>query len=312
MEKLKILKDNLGRGFNSNEEMLFYCPYCKHHKKKFSVNVDKGCYKCWICDIHGRSIRRVIRRFGDYTQLREWDKLDGRADILQFDEMFSEVKKEFSNKRLTLPEEFATLTGRSQPLSSIKAMNYLENRGSTKEDIIRWKIGFCTRGQFEGRIIVPSFDEEGYVNYFIARSFTGDWRKYMNPSATKDVVFNHLFIDWDSDLSLVEGVFDAIKAGPNSIPLLGSTLREESKLFQEIVKNDTPVFVALDIDAEKKAFSIISKLVSYGVEVYKIDTSGFQDVGEMSKQEYQERKENAEFVNPDTFKIEHSLNSIGV
>ena len=312
MEKLKILKDILGRCFTSNEETLFYCPYCNHHKKKFSVNTDKNCYKCWICDTHGRSIRRIVRRFGSYTQLREWDKLDGREDILQFDELFSEIKKETSNKSLTLPEEFATLTGRSQPLSAIKAVNYLENRGITKEEVVRWKIGFCTRGQFEGRIIVPSFDEEGYLNYFIARSYTNDWRKYMNPSTTKDIVFNHLFIDWDSDLSLVEGIFDAIKAGANSIPLLGSTLREDSKLFQEIVKNDTPVFVALDIDAEKKAFSIISKLISYGVEVYKIDTSGFQDVGEMSKQEYQERKKNAKFVNPDTFKIEHSLNSIGV
>ena len=111
---------------------------------------------------------------------------------------------------------------------------------------------------------------------------------------------------------LVEGIFDAIKAGPNSIPLLGSTLREDSKLFQKIAKNDTAIFVALDKDAEKKSIKIISKLLLYGVEVYKINTSGYEDVGEMTKQEFQKRKENAKFMNPDTFMVEHSLNSIEV
>ena len=57
-------------------------------------------------------------------------------------------------------------------------------------------------------------------------------RKYLNPPADRDIIFNELYIDWDSDIILVEGAFDAIKAGPNSIPLLGSTLREESSLFQ--------------------------------------------------------------------------------
>ena len=312
MEKLKLLKEVLGNYYFSNEETLFYCPYCEHHKKKLSVNVEKSCYKCWICDIHGRSIRRIIRRFGTYTQLRKWDKLSGREEILQFDELFKETKKEIANKRLSLPEEFITLTGKGQSLSSIKALNYLKNRGITKDDIIRWKIGYCIRGQFEGRIVIPSFDEEGYLNYFVARSYTNDWRKYKNPSATKNVVFNHLFIDWDSDLSIVEGAFDAIKAGPNAIPLLGSTLRENSKLFQEIVKNDTPVFIALDNDAEDKSVKLISTLLSYGVETYKIDTSDYQDVGEMTKEEYQERKTNAKFVNPDTFMIEHSLNFIKI
>ena len=89
-------------------------------------------------------------------------------------------------------------------------------------------------------------------------------------------------------------------------------MRENSKLFQEIVKNDTPVFIALDNDAEDKSVKLISTLLSYGVETYKIDTSDYQDVGEMTKEEYQERKTNAKFVNPDTFMIEHSLNFIKI
>jgi len=312
MEKFKILKDILGKPFVSNEENLFYCPYCRHHKRKMSVNVDKDVFKCWVCDTHGRSIRRVVKRFGSYAQLKEWDALSGQTDILEFDKLFEEVKEESSKNYLTLPGEFVTLTGKNKSLASIRVLNYLQNRGITQQDIVNWKIGYCLQGPFKDRVIVPSFDDEGFVNYFVARTFSGDWRKYLNPAASKDIIFNHLFIDWDKDLVIVEGIFDAIKAGTNSIPLLGSTLRANSSLFQEIIKRDTSVFIALDQDAEKKGVGIIKKLLSYGAEVFKIDTSGFEDVGSMTHEEFQERKTNAKFMNPDTFLMDHALGSIKI
>jgi len=301
MDKLKILKNVLGSYRASAEEYLFYCPYCKHHKKKLSINIEKNFFKCWVCDMHGRSARRIIRRFGNFRQLQEWDSLGNREDINTFDEIFDYKHVPESKQRIFLPEEFVTLTGKEHPISAIPAIRYLENRGIIQEDIVRWKIGYCVRGNYENRIIVPSFDEEGYINYFIARTYNGDWRKYLNPSLSKDILFNHLYLDWDSDIILVEGIFDAMKAGPNSIPLLGSTLREESKLFQEIVKNDAAVFLALDPDAEKKTNNIISKFLEYGIEVYVIDASGYEDVGEMTKEQFVERKQSASFVGDDDY-----------
>ena len=52
----------------------------------------------------------------------------------------------------------------------------------------------------------------------------------MNPEASRDIVFNQLYLDFDEDLTIVEGVFDAIIAGPNAVPILGSTLNEDSAL----------------------------------------------------------------------------------
>tara|TARA_R110000824_G_scaffold31089_7_gene101551 strand:+ start:1123 stop:2061 length:939 start_codon:yes stop_codon:yes gene_type:complete len=312
MEKLKLLREILGKPFISNDEHLYYCPYCKHHKRKMSVNVEKGYYKCWVCDTHGRSLRWVIKRFGSYAQLKEWDKLSGKEDILEFDKLFEEIKEEKAKNYLTLPKEFVTLTGTNKDLASIRVLNYLKNRGITQEDIINWKIGYCLDGAFKDRVVVPSFDNEGYINYFVARTFNGDWRKYLNPSASKDIIFNHLFIDWDKDIVLVEGIFDAVKAGTNAIPLLGSTLRANSLLFQEIIKNDASVYVALDEDAGKKTVNIIHKLLSYGTEVHRIDTSEFEDVGSMTKEEFISRKERAKFMNPDTFLMDHALDSIKI
>ena len=310
MDKLKLLKEILGRGYVSADEHLFFCPYCKHHKKKLSVNVDKDFFKCWVCDTSGRAIRRLVRRFGSYQQLQTWDELNGKTDISTFDEIFEFKCTTDPLQRISLPDEFVTLTGKDHPASAKHVKTYLEKRGITQNDVLRWKMGYCVRGPYEGRVVVPSFDEEGYVNYFVARSYDDNWRKYMNPSLSKDIVFNHLYIDWDSDIILTEGVFDAIKAGPNSIPLLGSTLRENSKLFQEIVKNDAAVFIALDPDAEKKSLRIIKTLLSYGIETYKIDVTGYEDVGEMTKEEFLKRKDTALHINAESFMVEEAINRL--
>ena len=258
--------------------------------------------------MHGRSIRRIVRRFGNFEQLQEWDKLDDREDISRFDEIFEHRNEVKIPQRISLPEEFVTLTGKTHPPSATHAIKYLEKREVIKEDIIRWKIGYCVRGNYENRIIVPSFDEDGYANYFVARTYNGDWRKYLNPSLSRDIIFNELYIDWDLDVVLVEGVFDAIKTGPNAIPLLGSTLRENSKLFQAIVKNDAAIFLALDPDAEEKTTKLISKLLLYGIEVHKVDVSGYNDVGEMSKEEFLKRKETASFIGDDDYLFLQAFN----
>ena len=118
----------------------------------------------------------------------------------------------------------------------------------------------------------------------------------MNPPASRNIIFNNLMVDWDSDIILVEGVFDAIRAGQNAIPLLGSQLSENSKLFQEIVRHGPKVYLALDPDAEKKSAKLIKKMLTYGIELYKIEIVPYSDLGEMPKDELITRKEQAKPV----------------
>ena len=189
-------------------------------------------------------------------------------------------------------------------------MNYLENRGITKREILHWKIGCCMQGDYNNRVIIPSFDEEGYVNYFVARTFNGAWKKYLNPPASKNIIFNELYLDFDKDLIIVEGIFDAMIAGPNSVPILGSTLRENSKLFQQIVKNDTPVYIGLDFDAENKSKKIIKDLLNYGIEIYKIDTADYDDIGSMTKKEFLKRKNEAVLYDSNDYLLYEALGEI--
>ena len=139
--------------------------------------------------------------------------------------------------------------------------------------------------------------------------YSGDSYKYKNPRASKDIVFNELFIDWNSDLVLVEGVFDALVAG-NAVPILGSTLRSGSKLLRKIVWNDTPIYIALDPDAAEKERRIIKMLLEYDIELYKIDVSGYEDVGSMSRDIFEERKNNAVLIDRDNYLLLDLLSAV--
>jgi len=291
----------LGSSYNKGEECLFYCPSCEHHKKKLSINIDKNVFKCWVCDWSGRNIYRIIRRYGDNEDKYQWKSFGQRVEIEKFTNKLFGQKTEIQKEIIDLPDEFISLANKKLPITSLRPLNYLKSRGLGKKDIIKWKMGYCSDGEYAGRIVIPSFNEDGDINYFVTRSYDNNWKKYLNPTNSKDIIFNYPYLDFDEDLILVEGVFDASKTGDNSVPLLGSTLNENSKLFYEIVKNDTPIYLALDPDAEKKINKLISLFLKYDIETYLVDVAPYADVGEMTKQEFFERKQTAAFLKLDNY-----------
>ena len=295
-EKLSLISGLLGKYYKSSGEYLFKCPYCKHHKHKFSVNIEKNVFKCWICDARGSNLFRIVRRLGNFSDQERWKELTGqRHDLSEFDRLFEEEIEEFTPEQiLDLPESFMSLTGKPTSCAH-KALEYLHNRGIGTADILKWKIGYCSKGPFRGRIIVPSFSESGDLNYFIARTYTDDYRRYMNPSVSRDIIFNELYVDFTEEITLVEGVFDALKA-TNAIPILGSTIRENSKTFKKILKYDTPVLLALDPDARIKASYIKKLFLTYGIETREIRYEDSRDLGDMSQEEVRELSQKAPFV----------------
>lgn len=292
LEKLKLLKNAFGRCWSNGTEHLFHCPKCKHHKKKLSINVDKGVFKCWICDYSGTKVSQLVRRYAP-SYYADYRQLEGEIDIAKYDTIFAEHIPE-PPQIVDLPKNFQTLTGKKTKIKQ-RPLKYLYSRGFTDEDILTWKVGFCDYGEYQDRVIIPSFDEQGNVNFFVGRSYIDDWMKYKNPQVSKDIIFNDLNIDWDDDVILVEGAFDAMKC-KNAIPLLGSTLREKSRLFQKICDKKPNVYLALDEDAKGKEFSIAKKLREYGIKVLSIDTSGYSDIGEMPQSVTEQRKLNADIV----------------
>jgi DNA primase len=120
----------------------------------------------------------------------------------------------YVSTKVSLPEEFIPL---SAPAKGINleyrhAMAYLKKRNISNDDIKKYNIGYCANGRYRNRIVIPSYDKSGNVNYFIARSFEKEPHlKYDAPSCSKtEIIGFEYFINWKIPVILCEGSFDAI------------------------------------------------------------------------------------------------------
>jgi len=166
---------------------------------------------------------------------------------------------------------------------ALKIRKYANARGITDDLLWRYRIGYSSNSMFKKRMIVPSFDAEGKLNYWSARSIeSNSFIKYMNAKAKKQlIIFNEIDIDWSEPIVLVEGPLDLIKCNlVNSTCILGSTLSENYKLFQSLLLNDCEVILSLDSDALIKQDKIAKLLTSYDLSV-KISNPLNGDLGDM-------------------------------
>ena len=151
------------------------------------------------------------------------------------------------------------------------ALAYLKRRGVTMEDIIKYHMGYCESGEYQNMVIIPSYDGNGNLNYFTARSFEKEpYRKYKNPSVSRDIVPFEMFINWSSPLVLCEGPFDAIAIKRNAIPLLGKNI--QTNLMKKIISSKVEkIYIALDRDATKAALNFCEMFMNEGKEVHLLE-----------------------------------------
>jgi len=260
-------------------------------KKKLVIRVDTDSHHCWVCDIKGRDLNSILRRYfpqyiNEYNEKFRKKSKNLTIDIQDEPEIV-----------VTVPNNFRLLaTSTSSKDPDIRdTINYLRSRGLTNRDLWYFKMGTCTQGRYRRRVILPSFDDSGDLNYFVARAIDSSaGMKYLNAKVPKkNVIFNEINIDWKQELTLVEGPFDLVKCDDNATCLLGSHFSEDYALFEQIIKNSTPVVLALDPDAKSKTQSYAKKLSSYGIAIRILDHGSFNDVGEMSRLDFIEAKRRA-------------------
>lgn len=285
--KLKALLDSfLGESKNALDEsyqLQYPCPKCVMHKgiaekRKFNleVNLQKGVYNAWCCsqydeEMHG-SILKLIKIFGNETILQEYKEItyqiqNSKLYQLSFNQNDFRIDKNIAeHKEVELPSNFVPL--QKNGVNPKKVIEYLQKRNIDWDIIKKYNIGYTTYDKdnknMSLRIIIPSFNKYGELNYWVGRDYT-QWDKrikYMNPIVDKtSIIFNEEKIIWDADITLVEGPFDHIVV-PNSIPLLGKALKEDNKLFYYLRdKANANINIWLDGDAfhdVKKIYSILN------------------------------------------------------
>ncbi len=265
-----LVNSVLGSGkATARNNYAYHCPFCNHHKPKLEVNLTenregKNPWHCWACDVRGTTIYSLFKQL--------------KTDISKFTELKSLVKTSKSIKdtkiinSISLPNEFISLYNvDTSDIITRHALAYLKKRHISKYDILKYNIGYCKEGLYKNMIIIPTYDADGRLNYFTARSFEKEpYIKYRNPSVSRDIIPNEHLINWNIPIILCEGPFDAIAIKRNAIPLLGKNI--QSSLMKKIVTSVVDkIYIALDRDAIKQALKFCERLMAEGKEVYLVD-----------------------------------------
>jgi hypothetical protein len=257
----RVLKSN-GTKLKKFDEYMYWSPFISHHKQKLQINIKTQKWHCWVSNIGGHNLFQLFSKVG--ASQNEFDEL---RTILGDSSYSSTLARPISKKEtVRLPKEFEPLWNGGDSIVKRHALNYLYKRKIDDSDILKYNIGYCDDGAYRNRIIVPSYDSDGVLNYFIGRHFYGGKFKYKNPPISKDVVGFELFINWDEPIILCEGVFDAIAFKRNAIPLFGKTVtkRLQKKIIERKVKT---IYLALDNDAFKDAIKITDNFINSGINV---------------------------------------------
>lgn len=311
LEKLyNILAVFLGEaknGFDENSyQYQFPCPKCverdgwiEARKYNLECNLQKQVFRCWKCDSMDEhmsgTIVKLIRMYGNEKLLQEYkDIIRAIRDSELYKLNFS--SNDFNIDTSIIEKEDLKFPPSFKPFKEGKyynkgAMRYLNERGIGWDIINRYNIGFTEKEEDKKwkkssyRIIIPSYNEYDELNYWVGRDYLpkkeGFTRvKYDNPDAKKkEIIFNENKVQWDADITLVEGAFDHIVV-PNSIPLLGKSLNKEYKLYWELItKANANVNIFLDADAfstVKEVYKFLNHGNLYG-KVRYIPVEGDED-----------------------------------
>lgn len=261
---VELLTEVLGKPkkhYETQGQISFDCPVCSQEKGleggdgkgNLEVSYAKHLFKCWACgesnDTQG-PLGKLFDKFGTKKQKKVYNLI--RPEEFK--------QKETTKKILRLPEGYTQFKD-SNPrfIPHIEAYSYLKGRGITDDMIDKYKIGYTVSGDFAYRIIVPSFDTNGDLNYFVARSWVPRKIKYKNPSVPKDeIIFNEGLIDWSKDVYLCEGAFDSFFLS-NSIVMLGKRM---SKLLFETLydKAESNIVICVDGDAFNDGLRLYNEL----------------------------------------------------
>ena len=258
--------DSKGTKLKKNDEYMYWSPFVMHHKPKLQINIFTQKWHCWVSNVGGHTLFQLFRRLNATNE--QFDEL---KEILGDTPRYYSKTTNTIEEVVKLPKEFEPLWNGSDGIVKRHALSYLYKRGITDSDILKYNIGYCDRGAYVNRVIIPSYDSEGQINFFVGRDFYNSKMKYRNSPTSKDIIGFDLFINWDEPIILCEGVFDAMAFKRNAIPLFGKTVM--NTLYKKIIEQKVKIlYLALDKDALTDSIKITENFINNEIEVKLILT----------------------------------------
>ena len=270
------------------------CPICNptdKNKRKLSIFIEDDRNHCWTCGWRSRTLAPLIAKYAGKDSLAEY--INKFAKHLKNHSNILDAQETKQKEIVRLPNDFKLLFDHvDYSPDRIAVFNYAKIKRNLSDSIIlKYSLGTSNDAKWKRRLIVPSFDSNGNLNYYIGRAIDSKvYPKYEALGIERhDVIFNEINIDWSKPVIICEGVFDMFSCGDNSIPLLGSDINENSLLFSKLLVNSSKVYLSLDGDMwYKKTLKIAKKLSSYNIDVFVVDTRSIEDPGSVSHEHMKE------------------------
>ena len=239
------------------------CPYCGR-EQKMGINLTTYRTNCFRCGEHPSPAQLImdIENFETYNELINFLK---HGDFTELE--FKEEKVELAQPQpIYLPEGFRLI---SQGNSTIaKSMQrYITKRGFDIQSLSKHGVGYCTKGDYFGYLILP-FYSEGSLTYYNARLVFGNGPRYNNPPKSltglgkEFIIFNVDSLQLYNTIYICEGVFNALTMGERAIATMGKSISRYQLNF--LIKSPAKRFIILlDPDAKDKALNLALKLVNF-------------------------------------------------
>lgn len=268
------LADRYGRDLQTHEgsaEVTLPCPDCE--EGEFWVNTETGKAICYrdSCDLKISTLPKLVAHLAGVTLWEASEIIRNGEEVPDFRQDMLERLGDETGQGLSLLD--------SEPLPEVDLPTgftlydeveeppaYFAKRGLTPAQCRTYRLGFTLKGYYRNRLIVPVF-LDGRLVSFVARDMTGRAeKKVLDPKGVKKsrFLFNLDRARKRRAGVLCEGVFDAIRVGPEGMAVLGTHLSEAQVglllgcAFEDLV-------VLFDADATEKAEKTAERLRSYGL-----------------------------------------------
>lgn len=278
-EAVKKFGSQYKRNNSKKHELIFPCPNCSKPGKsdKLYVNTLNGVYHCFRCDLKGKlHLRYNLQDVKNYLENNK-------------------IKKDVNKTLYLMPFTKYDLTEEQKQA--------LYNRGLTDDDISYYNI---TGGK---RIQIPNFVKGNLTDIVCL----WEWRKdrvtdhnpkYLYEEGVKksNTLFNIYNIENNVDnITLCEGIFNAITAGKTSVASYGRSL---SECQLQLILDKSPKSITIAYDSDEPgvtgALKVIEDLnnAKYQGLVYYILLPKNKDINDLGKEKYKEYvKENIININ---------------
>jgi|SRR5271157_730642 len=210
-------------------------------RPSFYIHKELGIGHCFVCGF-ASNIFTLLHSKGIYG-------IDAINYLAQFskggtteEEITAELEKHVKSRSKNKIEHTEIVGDIILPQHRVIDSNpYLEGRGITREEIIKWRMAVVTAGRNIGWILIPIYQEGIIRNYFLRSAF-GSGKLYGSYPRHDLLAGLDFCTDYRSPIYVAEGIFKAIamaRTGNQCVAALGNQLLDgqikKLKKFKQVI-----------------------------------------------------------------------------